>query len=81
MGYARIVTDGATVYYLCDVFVLEEYRGQGVGKKLVEVIVEAEQYEYMTGILGTKDAHELYVQYGFEKDAERLMRRPPQGRK
>lgn len=81
IAFARIVTDGATMYYLCDVFVLEEYRGQGISKKLVEVITNAPEFEWMTGILGTKDAHGLYQQYGFENDAERFMRRAPQALK
>ncbi|RAV21139.1 GNAT family N-acetyltransferase [Paenibacillus contaminans] len=81
IAFARIVTDGATMYYLCDVFVLEEYRGQGISKKLVEVITNAPEFEWMTGILGTKDAHGLYQQYGFERDAERFMRRAPQALK
>ncbi|GAA3404929.1 GNAT family N-acetyltransferase [Paenibacillus hodogayensis] len=80
IGFARIVTDGATVFYLCDVFVLEDYQGQGIGKKLIETITGSERYEWMTGILGTRDAHGLYEQYGFERDPERFMRRVPQAR-
>ncbi|MGF9695704.1 GNAT family N-acetyltransferase [Paenibacillus sp. MABNR03] len=38
VGFARVVTDDATMYWLCDVFIHEEYRGQGLGKKLIEVI-------------------------------------------
>ncbi|MDP4095561.1 GNAT family N-acetyltransferase [Paenibacillus sp. P96] len=80
VGFARVITDGATFYYLCDVFVLEEFQGQGIGKKLVEVIVNSEEYEWMTGLLGTRDAHGLYEKYGFERDAERVLRRVPQSR-
>ncbi|WP_160042659.1 GNAT family N-acetyltransferase [Paenibacillus sp. USDA918EY] len=80
IGFARVITDEATFYYICDVFVLEEYRGQGIGKKLIETIVHSERYEWMTGLLGTADAHGLYEQYGFEKDPERYMRRAPQSR-
>ncbi|OAB38386.1 GNAT family N-acetyltransferase [Paenibacillus glacialis] len=81
IGFARIFTDGATMFYLCDVFVVQEYQGQGVGKKLVEIITSSQEYEWMTGILGTLDAHGLYEQYGFERNSERFMSRPPQGRK
>jgi len=80
IGFARVITDEATVYYICDVFVLEEYRGQGIGKKLIEMITISEDYEWMTGVLGTMDAHGLYEQYGFEKDSDRFMRRAPQRR-
>lgn len=81
IGFARVVTDQATVYYLCDVFVLEEYQGQGIGKKLIEIITNLEEYEWMTGILGTLDAHGLYEQYGFERAPDRFLRRTPQGRR
>ncbi|WP_219838167.1 GNAT family N-acetyltransferase [Paenibacillus sp. R14(2021)] len=75
VGFARIVTDGATVYYLCDVYVDEAYRGTGVGKKLIEIITE--HYEGMLGLLGTRDAHGLYEKYGFTRNAERFMLRKP----
>ncbi|RXZ77436.1 N-acetyltransferase [Paenibacillaceae bacterium] len=78
IGFARVITDEATVFYLCDVFVLNEYQGQGIGKKLIEIIINSKEYEWMTGILGTLDAHGLYEQYGFEKDSNRFMRRVPQ---
>ncbi|OPA73719.1 GNAT family N-acetyltransferase [Paenibacillus selenitireducens] len=76
VGFARIVTDEATMYYLCDVFIDEAYRGLGIGKKLVEVITESERFRNLNGILGTADAHELYEQYHFVRDANRFMRRP-----
>ena len=81
IGFARVITDEATFYYLCDVFVLKEYQGQGIGKKLIELITNSEEYEWMSGMLGTFDAHGLYEQYGFERDSERFMRRIPQGRR
>lgn len=77
IGFARVVTDHATMYWLCDVFVDEEYRGKGIGKKLVESITGSEELKNLMGLLGTKDAHELYRQYAFESDPERMMRRMP----
>ncbi|AJY76194.1 GNAT family N-acetyltransferase [Paenibacillus beijingensis] len=77
IGFARIVTDEATMYWLCDVFIDEEYRGKGLGKKLVETITRSERFKDLTGILATRDAHELYEQYHFIKDGERFMRRTP----
>jgi GNAT superfamily N-acetyltransferase len=66
VGLARIVTDYATYVYLCDVYVLEEHRGQGLGKWLVETVVA---YPPLQGarrwMLATRDAHGLYAQYGF----------------
>ena len=75
VGFARVVTDWVTVYYLCDVFIDEKYRGKGLGKKLIEIIVG--EFEGMMGLLGTLDAHGLYEQYGFKKNSERLMNRRP----
>ncbi|MFD0675586.1 MULTISPECIES: GNAT family N-acetyltransferase [unclassified Paenibacillus] len=77
IGFARVVTDGATMYYLCDVFIDEAYRGQSIGKKLIESIIKSEELKDLTGILGTKDAHGLYKQYDFELDQEKMMRRMP----
>ena len=75
VGFARVVTDWATMYYLCDVFIDEQYRGAGLGKKLVEIITE--QFEGMMGLLGTLDGHGLYEKYGFMKNTDRLMNRRP----
>jgi len=77
VGFARIVTDGATMFYLCDVFIHEDYRGQELGKILIETIINDVKYESLMGLLGTLDAHGLYEQYGFIRDTERFMKRPP----
>lgn len=73
IGFARVVTDWATVYYLCDVFIDESYRGIGIGKKLVETITQ--QFDGVMGLLGTKDAHGLYESFGFVRNTERFMLR------
>jgi GNAT superfamily N-acetyltransferase len=77
VGFARVVTDWATMYYLCDVFIDEEYRGQGIGKKLIEEIVSSEDLKNLFGYLGTKDAHTLYEQYDFIREPEKVMTRIP----
>ncbi|MDN4594545.1 GNAT family N-acetyltransferase [Polycladomyces subterraneus] len=67
IGFARVVTDFARYAYLCDVFVLPEYRGQGLGKWLVETVVSHPSLARLARItLGTRDAHGLYAQYGFQ---------------
>jgi GNAT superfamily N-acetyltransferase len=67
IGMARVITDYATFAYLCDVFVLEEYQGHGLGKFLMETVLE---YPDLAGLrrfmLATRDAHGLYSQFGFE---------------
>jgi len=68
VGFARVITDYATFAYLADVFILESYRGQGLGKWLVKSILEhAELQGLRKWLLGTRNAHELYRQYGFQK--------------
>jgi len=76
IGFARIVTDYATMYWLCDVIIDENHRKNGLGKKLIEIITERKELDGMFGILGTRDAQKLYEKYGFKKvDAEKYMRK------
>jgi GNAT superfamily N-acetyltransferase len=71
VGFARVITDYATSALLKDVFILEHYRGQGLGKWFVEYILEyPELKDVSRWMLVTKDAHELYRRYGFKNLAE-----------
>jgi len=66
VGYARMVTDEATFAYLADVFIDEDYRGKGLGKWLIEMILAHPNLQGLRRILlATKDAHKLYEQCGF----------------
>ena len=66
IGFARVVTDCATFAYLCDVFVVEEFRGRGLSKWLMEIIsAHPELQNLRRWLLATKDAHGLYNQFGF----------------
>ena len=68
VGYARVITDFATMYYLCDVFIHEQLRGRGLGTALVEHICLAdERLSALSGTLKTKDAQSLYQKFGFEE--------------
>jgi GNAT superfamily N-acetyltransferase len=75
VGFARVVTDWATFAYLADVFVLEEFRGRGLGKWLVEVAVTLPELQGLRRwLLATADAHGLYRRFGFTDAAPgRLM--------
>ena len=79
VGYARVITDYATFAYLCDVFILPVYQGHGLGKWLMETILA---HPDMQGLrywyLRTRDAHDLYKQFGFTelRDPPRSMERP-----
>jgi GNAT superfamily N-acetyltransferase len=67
VGFARAITDGATFSYLADVYVLEEHRGKGLGKWIVETILAHPSLQGLRRILlATHDAHKLYAQFGFE---------------
>src|SRR5687768_5269817 len=66
IGFARVVSDQATFAYLGDVFVLDEFRGQGIGKQLMDVIVGDPRLQNLRRwVLATLDAHGLYEQFEF----------------
>ena len=66
IGFARVVTDRATFAYLCDVYVLDDYRGQGLGRCLVEeVMAHPDLAGLRRYMLVTRDAHALYAPFGF----------------
>jgi len=67
VGFARVVSDRATIAYLGDVFVLPEFRGRGLGKWLVECVMSHPELRGLRRwILVTRDAHGLYEQLGFK---------------
>jgi GNAT superfamily N-acetyltransferase len=86
IGFARVVTDYATFAWLADVYVLEEFRGEGLGKFLVETVVNYPDFQTLRRwLLATRDAHELYRRHGFTglEDPRLYMHRVnhnPQGR-
>lgn len=76
-GFARVITDGATFGYLADVFIDSRYRGQGLGKMLMQAIMQHPDLQgFRRWMLATRDAHGLYAQFGFAPLAqpERFMR-------
>lgn len=78
IAYGRVVTDGVTFAWLCDVFVATEVRGQGIGKMLAAgVMADLEPLDLRRVLLSTADAHGLYAQYGFTELTEpsRMMAR------
>ena len=67
VGMARVITDYATLAWLCDVFVHEDYRGRGIGKWLMEcVLAHPDLQGLRRWLLATTDAHGLYRQYGYK---------------
>ena len=77
LGFARVVSDGHTVSYLADVYVLAEARGHGFGLKLVSFAVDEEPFRQTKWLLHTRDMHPLYAKLGFGAPGERTMERWP----
>jgi len=67
-GFARVVTDNATFAYLCDVFILPEFRKKDLSKWLMQTIVKHPDLQGLRRwSLATADAHGLYAQFGFSQ--------------
>lgn len=76
VGFARLVTDKATFAYLADVFILPEHRGKGLSKWMVSVIhAHPDMQGLRRWMLGTRDAHGLYAQFGWTAIPEELASR------
>jgi GNAT superfamily N-acetyltransferase len=68
VGFARVITDKATFAYVGDVFIIEDHRGKGLSKWLMEVIVSQPDLQGMRRwLLATRDAHGLYKHTGFDE--------------
>jgi len=73
VGFARVISDYATTYYLCDVIIDIDYRNNGLGTALISYIEQLPQYKGLRGILITRDAHNLYKKLGYEVLNDRAM--------
>ncbi|MQM40153.1 hypothetical protein KBTX_04199 [wastewater metagenome] len=66
IGFARVISDHATFAYLADVFILEAYRGRGLSKWMMAVILDHPELRNLRRfMLATQDAHTLYERFGF----------------
>lgn len=73
VGFARVISDYATTYYLCDVVIDVDCRGKGLGTALVSYIDSLPELQGLRGVLITRDAHALYRKFGFEVLNDRAM--------
>ena len=73
VGFARVISDYATTYYLCDVIIDTDYQHKGLGTALVSYIESLPEYTGLRGILITRDAHDLYRKFGYEVLNNRVM--------
>ena len=77
VGFARAISDGLSVAYLADVFVLAEHRGRGLGRRLVAAMVDDEVGARLRWMLHTVDGHGLYRGFGFREPDGRYLEREP----
>lgn len=77
IGFARAASDGNSFVYLADVYVLEAYRGRGLGEELVREMVENGELAGLRWLLHTEDMHPLYRKFGFEEPSYKVMERRP----
>ena len=73
VGFARVISDYATTYYLCDVIIDTEYQHKGYGTALVSYIETRPEYKGLRGMLITRDAHSLYDKFGYTVLNDRVM--------
>jgi GNAT superfamily N-acetyltransferase len=75
IGFCRAATDGVSFVYLADVYVLEAYRGRGLGELLVREMVEQGSFGHLKWLLHTSDMHPLYRKLGFDVPNAKVMER------
>jgi len=78
IGFCRAATDGVSFVYLADVYVLEAYRGRGLGETMVREMVEGTDLTRLKWLLHTSDMHPLYRKLGFDVPGPKVMERLPQ---
>ncbi len=76
VGFARAVSDGITIAYLADVFILPTVRGDGLGVALVKAMIDDGPGADLRWMLHTRDAHGLYERFGFRAPDETYLERP-----
>lgn len=75
VGFGRVITDYATIYYITDVVIDEENRSKGLGKELISLITKDKLFNSLSGVLATNDAHSLYEKFGFVVKEDIFMQR------
>ena len=75
VGYARAISDGVSLAYLADVFVLREHRGRGLGRRLIASMVEEGPGREFRWLLNTSDP-QIYERFGFVAPDATLLERP-----
>ena len=76
VGFARAISDGVSLAYLADLFVLPDHRARGLGRRLVTAMIDDGPGADFRWLLHTADAHELYAGFGFAPPDRTLLERP-----
>jgi GNAT superfamily N-acetyltransferase len=76
IGFCRAATDDNSFVYLADVYVLEDYRGRGLGEALVREMIDNGPYADLRWLLHTTNLHRLYRKFGFAEPDYKLLERP-----
>jgi GNAT superfamily N-acetyltransferase len=76
IGFARAISDGAEFAYVSDVYIDQEFRGQGLGVELVATMIDRGPGASFRWTLHTSDAHGLYERFGFTQPGPRCLERP-----
>jgi GNAT superfamily N-acetyltransferase len=76
VGFARAISDGVGFAYLADVYIDKDFRGQGLGVELVDVMIEQGPGASFRWTLHTSDAHGLYQRFGFSQPDRTYLERP-----
>jgi GNAT superfamily N-acetyltransferase len=76
VGLCRAMSDGVALAYLADLYVLPEHRGRGLGRRLVQAMVEDGPGRDFRWLLHTADSHGLYELFGFTAPDRTLLERP-----
>ena len=77
IGFCRAASDKVSFVYLADVYVLEEYRGRGLGEALVDFMLDDPELANVRWLLHTTNMHALYRKFGFEEPDYKVMERRP----
>ena len=75
VGFMRALSDGCTIAYLADVFVLPEHRGHGLSVRMLSKMIDEGPGARFRWLLHTRDAHGLYARFGFGPPGPRLVER------
>ncbi len=75
IGFARVITDKTTFYYLCDVFIIPKYQYKGIGQFFMDYIVNTPELKNCRGILTTQTAHTFYEKFGFTQEHDIISKR------